>query len=151
MYDAVLFGEVCFNSRTRKGCDFKTIDRNRIRKFQFTHPQGVRCKGYHATQAERVSIHAPARGAIFTAMATVASSWFQFTHPQGVRYSLANLVRQVEVSIHAPARGAITNAECTQDSSSFNSRTRKGCDIVRHDLGADLRFQFTHPQGVRFL
>ena len=34
----------------------------------------------------------------------------------------------------------------------FNSRTREGCDASNH-MGVldDIRFQFTHPGGVRLL
>ncbi len=55
----------------------------------------------------KVSIHAPARGAIFIANAKVQNYLFQFTHPRGVRY--------------------VTTAAINSDSS-FNSRTREGCD-----------------------
>ena len=55
----------CFNSRTREGCD-------------------LICK--HTIIVAEVSIHAPARGAIF------------------LDFLLGNIT---QVSIHAPARGAI--------------------------------------------
>ena len=33
----------CFNSRTREGCDAKRCSCCPVRRFQFTHPRGVRC------------------------------------------------------------------------------------------------------------
>ena len=119
-----------FNSRTRKGCDGGAL---MLKAFS------------------EVSIHAPARGAIFFMKEMHEKFMFQFTHPQGVRlaytptsnmwYSFNSRTRKgcdgkfldvfrvAGVSIHAPARGAM------------NLRSIP----VRIDL-----FQFTHPQGVRF-
>ena len=77
--------------------------------FQSTHPRGVR----HYFQAVPIieyviSIHAPARGATFTALFTFSSSsQFQSTHPRGVRPRDATNPRASPlISIHAPARGA---------------------------------------------
>ena len=100
----------CFNSRTREGCDGKdATDGSVSKEFQFTHPGGVRPK-------RRVPI---------------VGLWeFQFTHPGGVRRHCAQSGR----------RGA----------QRFNSRTREGCDIelIAPD-GFAYVFQFTHPGGVR--
>ena len=117
-----------------------------------------------------VSIHAPARGAIYKRsndrdprsfnsrtregcdlMGTVNAcvKRFQFTHPRGVRLLISCPRRYSKVSIHAPARGAMT---CNQDSqayASFNSRTREGCDPTLNMSGLVVKFQFTHPRGVR--
>ena len=57
-------GCVCFNSRTREGCDNVLTVCMTDSLFQFTHPRGVRYVWIHAEQPRRVSIHAPARGAI---------------------------------------------------------------------------------------
>ena len=96
-----------FNSRTREGCDgFDGVGHVR-EEFQFTHPRGVRSarwiakpgkKGFNsrtregcdASQAKvkelvKVSIHAPARGAIFVVRFFSRGDLFQFTHPRGVR------------------------------------------------------------------
>ena len=119
----------------------------------------------------KVSIHAPARGAIFSNRLNFVRYCFnsrtregcdysginrphifgfQFTHPRGVRY--------------------VTTAAINSDSS-FNSRTREGCDngkrLVKRKATVSIhapargamtlnrnntairRFQFTHPRGVR--
>ncbi len=120
-----------FNSRTRVGCDTKIT-------------QG--------SSPYRVSIHAPAWGAISFLPFSVCSMWFQFTHPRGVRSNFCTdnalvsdvsihapawgaiilllVVLQVfSVSIHAPAWGAMrANVTYTPTTFSFNSRTRVGCD-----------------------
>ena len=59
-------------------------------------------------QATFVSIHAPARGATLSRIASpVAWAMFQSTPPRGGRHLLlARLCRWCAVSIHAPARGA---------------------------------------------
>ena len=57
---------------------------------------------------------------------------FQFTHPQGVRCISDKFFKHSSVSIHAPARGAIPPYISRVSNYSFNSRTRKGCDV---DLG----------------
>ena len=86
---------ICFNSRTHAGCDQKgnnSVAPNPM--FQFTHPRGVRqiyVSSYNTT--DRVSIHAPTRGA--------------------TAYKL-DLLDIHSVSIHAPTRGA---TQC-QDSAS---------------------------------
>ena len=161
----------CFNSRTRKGCDYLCMSE------QFAH---------------RVSIHAPARGAIgasflFRSVPRFNSRTrkgcdrivfydktnvrFQFTHPQGVRFPASKITsgtfgfnsrtrkgcddidKEIDdffaVSIHAPARGAIILPTEAMSSRRFNSRTRKGCDVDTNSSSRNIVFQFTHPQGVR--
>ena len=75
--------------------------------FQFTHPRGVRFIVDALREERRVSIHAPARGAMNKVWVARADLGFQFTHPRGVRYPLDMVVNFELVSIHAPARGAI--------------------------------------------
>ena len=120
---------MCFNSRTREGCD---ITEDYIRwglKFQFTHPRGVRF-GYDQIQGRiDVSIHAPARGAMPVSTGYLVPFVFQFTHPRGVRSAFHGVKRAIEVSIHAPARGAIRHSKSDRRSYRFNSRTREGCDV----------------------
>ena len=76
-----------FNPRTRKGCDHrKRTSSTRPIVFQPTHPQGVRLTQLvRVPVSDRVSTHAPARGATGHDCADV--------HSDGV-------------STHAPARGA---------------------------------------------
>ncbi len=55
-----------FNSRTREGCDERSKKMMiSVKKFQFTHPRGVRLwsKPRNHDDDTAVSIHAPARGA----------------------------------------------------------------------------------------
>ena len=122
-----------FNSRTREGCDYSKFSEDRVkRKFQFTHPGGVRLvRGDNGNQTiisfnsrtregcddnlssagylpGQVSIHAPGRGA--TPLV-----------PQ--------LLVRYEVSIHAPGRGATALGNIQAgNAQGFNSRTREGCD-----------------------
>ena len=73
---------------------------------------------------KEVSIHAPVKGA--TSMG---------------REKLCN----IPVSIHAPVKGATVTEINENDGDCFNSRTRKGCDLM---VTGDFRragFQFTHP------
>ncbi len=101
-----------FNSRARKGRDLSTPFASTILvPFQFTRPQGARHRdgvftipaqeGFNsrarkgrdsdqqrAEHGERVSIHAPARGATLRTVGACAHPPFQFTRPQGARLSL---------------------------------------------------------------
>jgi len=126
---------VCFNPRTREGCDHPYIDLHspqqrfnpRTREgcdrcitpkrswrhcgFQSTHPRGVRL--LDSATLDRfvviVSIHAPARGATRNLGGFVMVVLeFQSTHPRGVRLLAQLLICSSvrRVSIHAPARGA---------------------------------------------
>ena len=123
---------LCFNPRTRVGCDF-LMRRSRllisgfnprirvgcdvatqtlaapITLFQSTHPRGVRRPSTEQfLQLSRVSIHAPAWGATSDVPAP-------------------NM--QALVSIHAPAWGATPRNEAAFPAAPcFNPRTRVGCD-----------------------
>ena len=97
--------------------------------FQFTHPRGVRSWAAVLSATYKVSIHAPARGAIDIDCV---------------------ITYNVEVSIHAPARGAIRSRTKPRITHSFNSRTREGCDYYFVCKDFQAQFQFTHPRGVRF-
>ena len=160
-----------FNSRTREGCDnlLALLVCNIL--FQFTHPRGVRCNLQRTPGYLRVSIHAPARGAIrgrsfvdsyrcFNSRTREgcdvspgprsSTSRFQFTHPRGVRCWSNARTPYLVVSIHAPARGAINFSLSIMFKYSFNSRTREGCDSTKTSSCLLLLFQFTHPRGVRY-
>ena len=84
----------------------------------------------YVSRIHAVSIHAPARGATkHTLVIGSAYSLFQSTHSRGVRL-LCESFRQV--------------CPC------FNPRTREGCDARRvGQRHGHLRFQSTHPRGVR--
>ena len=101
---------VSFNPRSRKGSDLQ----HRVVK-----------------KRQKVSIHAPARG---------ATSY----------YRDAGSLKKV--SIHAPARGATKNAETNRlEYESFNPRSRKGSDKLNTitKFIASMKFQSTLPQGER--
>ena len=120
-----------FNSRTREGCDTIFDDEIiRIPEFQFTHPGGVRLISRLTTiKADRVSIHAPGRGATGHLHHSERQSEFQFTHPGGVR---------------RPRRGA--HVSYTTFQFTHPGGVRRSSSIFRT---ASSWFQFTHPGGVR--
>ena len=145
-----------FNPRTPVGCDDNHLHREiRSRRFQSTHPSGVRlvnatCPArparisIHAPQwgatadyrparfQDWISIHAPQWGATCNPGAiSVAIFAFQSTHPSGVRLH-ARAVDGVArlISIHAPQWGATYFIALSQ---------------------AGQVFQSTHPSGVRLV
>ena len=167
---------LCFNPRTRVGCDTSRRNRPAPRKqFQSTHPRGVRL--LHAEGHIRdgpVSIHAPAWGA------TQCFDFFLCCFPVSIHapaWGATGFRERVQdaqgVSIHAPAWGATGDAArpaggnvtfqsthprgVRQDRhrrhglhGGFNPRTRVGCDIPsRSFIWQLLMFQSTHPRGVR--
>ena len=77
------FLPICFNPRTRKGCDLPSPSRSAVQL--------------------PVSIHAPARGATSHGLIRIGCQ-FQSTHPQGVRLSHRVGQNRMIVSIHAPAK-----------------------------------------------
>ena len=122
---------ICFNPRTRTGCDHSRGVSLRMRYgFQSTHPHGVR----HVLQLRKAQ-----------------ALQFQSTHPHGVRLYFCfpicswtcfnprtrtgcdsggiHIPRRLTVSIHAPARGAtLLWQPLARCSTCFNPRTRTGCD-----------------------
>ncbi len=166
-----------FNPRTREGCDhllcYLSYSR---RKFQSTHPRGVRRTFYlPCRRIGKISIHAPARGATIDSLFCNPISpnfnprtregcdskthdiyreayGFQSTHPRGVRRGACRTsARRIPISIHAPARGATRRAYQPEGrSTDFNPRTREGCDLLTHPAASGYGlFQSTHPRGVR--
>ena len=109
-------------------CRRVTYSINKV--FQSTHPRGVR---------------------LYLRNKRVISRMFQSTHPRGVRQiTFVSYGTDKVVSIHAPTRGA------TIDSSNF--RVQFEVSIHAPTRGAtwpiacsryNLRFQSTHPRGVR--
>ena len=122
----------------------------------------------------RISIHAPARGATgpdkaliacngisIHAPARGATTAFHFNGcPEGISiHAPARGATRLNIeahyhdfiSIHAPARGATTYyATCRIAAVNFNPRTREGCDgLFTYLVVASEKFQSTHPRGVR--
>ena len=121
--------------------------------FQSTHPHGVRHYGRQnkspanrfnprthtgcdlvlficITSVQRVSIHAPTRGATLWQTKQKPRKSFQSTHPHGVRLSAFYLYYK--------------RPTC------FNPRTHTGCDVrIETSFRSISEFQSTHPHGVR--
>ena len=123
---------LCFNSRTREGCDANQAALQRMREqFQFTHPGGVRLRsprlcsplcGFNSRTREGCD---PTR-----LLPLSLISCFNSRTREGCDWRCPWLFRtKVCVSIHAPGRGA-TYTRCLYSTFSrrFNSRTREGCD-----------------------
>ena len=147
---------LCFNPRTRVGCDWAARSPPRWPLvFQSTHPRGVRPMRQATSDKE--------------------DAMFQSTHPRGVRRTRRRRQSRlsqcfnprtrvgcdtapngrnsmtVRVSIHAPAWGA-TPRPLTGflRHKSFNPRTLVGCDWRPcWAFPSASRFQSTHPRGVR--
>ena len=121
-----------FNSRTREGCDKSVAKRARSpRKFQFTHPRGVRPYSV-APRCLYNRFNSRTREGCDSSytIRLMVSMPFQFTHPRGVRpYNTIARALKCNVSIHAPARGA--------------TQARDYLHLI------PAQFQFTHPRGVR--
>ena len=97
----------------------------------------------------KVSIHAPARGAIFSNRLNFVRYCFNSRTREGCDAGEMYWNTVMLVSIHAPARGAITGTGAVFERLGFNSRTREGCDLSLEPDRGFSRFQFTHPRGVR--
>ena len=121
-----------FNSRTHKGCDSRSQAKYvGDKRFQFTHPQGVRHQQIlHLRKRSTFQFTHPQGVRLLLQYLEAVNNEFQFTHPQGVRhYQPLRIVILANISIHAPTRGA-TNARLAHEALiyDFNSRTHKGCD-----------------------
>ena len=122
-----------FNPRTRVGCDHSTINAlSHVFKVSIHAPAWGATPKHRAsgTVKLRVSIHAPAWGATASWL-TGSANW--------------------AVSIHAPAWGATwCGVPANSCGTCFNPRTRVGCDWpLMSKARGPLRFQSTHPRGVR--
>ena len=122
--------------------------------FQSTHPHGVRLdNALKVISVDRVSIHAPTRGATCNEASHVLQSvGFQSTHPHGVRHIAFTWFTCIaDVSIHAPTRGA-TFETFTQLLLSHMFQSTHPHGVRPKDLAAaqcNAMFQSTHPHGVR--
>ena len=143
-------GILCFNPRTRVGCDTRlSID----------------------IYMDSVSIHAPVWGATAFIASLKLLNWFQSTHPCGVRHGVSFIstsdcvsihapvwgathaviskIKFKRVSIHAPVWGATIFWDAVIYTNGFNPRTRVGCDDAVIKPLTLVEFQSTHPCGVR--
>ena len=120
-----------FNPRTREGCDTRSCTASTARRFQSTHPRGVRPSSLDVSKGPNtVSIHAPARG---------ATGRVAINHPYSV------------VSIHAPARGATCSGHRQPTHfCRFQSTHPRGVrpTALQGAIKGNV-FQSTHPRGVR--
>ena len=101
---------VCFNPRTRVGCDRVARQLLLLKPFQSTHPRGVRPSTYALSKLL----------ACFNPRTRV-----------GCDISCSSGFHGVHVSIHAPAWGATFNSNHIPHRHCFNPRTRVGCDLYR--------------------
>ena len=124
------------------------------RPFQFTHPGGVRLVAKMTlTEIQRVSIHAPGRGATRSWSIFAAASITVSIHAPGRGATLptGGALSFRAVSIHAPGRGA------TDEKSGITAIINvsihapgRGATWRPQTRGHERdRFQFTHPGGVR--
>ena len=102
-----------FNPRTRTGCDApEMVALRTLFRFNPRTRTGCDTRRLPAPGQQRVSIHAPARGATPVFSFLNSCPRFQSTHPHGVRHPLPHhALRCLRVSIHAPARGATHHGE----------------------------------------
>ena len=120
--------QVSIHAPTR-GATRQNLEYYRIKKFQSTHPLGVR--PYDATDFlfVLVSIHAPTRGATKRKNQKMSLPMFQSTHPLGVRLS-------------ATAMMLVPTG--------FQSTHPLGVRLMIHQkFNKIYTFQSTHPLGVR--
>ena len=126
---ALFFSSMCFNPRTRTGCDNFGTGIESYKEVSIHAPaRGATAGGWFVSVDNKVSIHAPARGATKMVLSGYNIAKFQSTHPHGVRLVLQTRFRPdrcfnprtrtgcdpgekypwllLQVSIHAPARGA---------------------------------------------
>ena len=87
---------------------------------------------------ERISIHAPARGATVKELCEIVWGEFQSTLPRGERrVFLCHVTDNRSISIHAPASGATKQAAAPfRNCSYFNPRSREGSDARGRGGGA---------------
>ncbi len=119
-----------FNPRSRAGSDVRPLTPSEVERVSIHAPaRGATRQRLSVGELRLVSIHAPARGA---------------TSYQG------NLENEIEVSIHAPARGATTSGAFNRLVKSFQSTLPRGerrFYLRKHTI--EYVFQSTLPRGER--
>ena len=167
-----------FNPRSREGSDItESVLKKYPMLFQSTLPRRERrepnlalvtaaiisihapAKGatYSAEEAIKVieiSIHAPAKGATIYTGGLAKVTLFQSTLPRRERPDLHTSKAQVvTISIHAPAKGATVRERSDgKGNSYFNPRSREGSDVNTYFRAAKVfLFQSTLPRRERLL
>ena len=124
------------------------------RRFQSTHPRGVRPPRWDSFPlCSLVSIHAPAWGATSASARKAASvAVFQSTHPRGVRRSVPSAVCNTSEFQSTHPRGVRPPdplSVCDGQAVSIHAPAW-GATMVLRMMGYSLAmFQSTHPRGVR--
>ena len=144
-----------FNPRAREGRDkLPSAIGHDLHKFQSTRPRRarlVRSQCGHAKQ--RVSIHAPAKGATAEYIEEYGALGAVSIHApaKGATERRAFWDSLTPVSIHAPAKGATWLLQCLHPLfRRFNPRAREGRDgsrVFAHTQ--DNEFQSTRPRRAR--
>ena len=120
--------------------------------FQSTRPRGARRVASARGRARnRVSIHAPARGATAWRECDVPGQMFQSTRPRGARRR-RNCCMRTGSSFNPRAReGRDSRTGCPAALiSCFNPRAREGRDVsCCMSMKSALEFQSTRPRGAR--
>mgnify|MGYP006931930426 CR=1 FL=1 len=120
--------------------------------FQLTRPRGARQRHHRRHHhRQRVSTHAPARGATNVPKKIGAWCLFQLTRPRGARQTLlVSDVQRFLFQLTRP-RGARPNSASRSVSlSRFNSRAREGRDARAISIWYNVcMFQLTRPRGAR--
>ena len=147
--------KLCFNSRTRVGCDSSAFPRS-ISTSGFNSRTRVGCDQHCQIVVlfkPIVSIHAPAWGATFLSRSCwQAASGFNSRTRVGC--DIPPLAKDMCCRRRFNSRTRVGcdwsfSSPCSA-TKSFNSRTRVGCDnSPRRKSSSFSKFQFTHPRGVR--
>ena len=118
------------NPRTHEGCDMVLSTDAYFTLFQFTHPRGARYHQVWRWQPSLVSIHAPARGAIALDNLDNINKIFNLcTHNGGdTQKTMNNTGDMFQFTHQQRMRSAASRS--ASGLSNFNSRTRKGCDMM---------------------
>ena len=120
-----------FNPRTHVGCDFTALRFFPAKPFQSTHPRGVRPRQIGGQKALHISIHAPTWGATLERI-------------RGVGLAL--------ISIHAPTWGATSHRDTRTSAEAISIHAPTwGATNGAGTYSRPVRFQSTHPRGVRRL
>ena len=134
--DALMIGPICSRKISIHAPQWgaTTIPDARFsrRKFQSTHPSGVR-RGSSALDrlAIMISIHAPQWGATTFAITVITQYSISIHAPQwGATITGQQSLCLVDISIHAPQWGATLSAIAQRaEGKHFNPRTPVGCDV----------------------